>query len=52
MRSTDSDMPARIRPDEKPEADMDARFRGSKKKLTSRGKRHPMMRSKKRSRRK
>ena len=51
MRSTDSDMPARIRPDEKPEADMDARFRGSKKKLTSRGKRHPMMRGKKRSRR-
>ena len=51
MRSTDSDMQARIRPDEKVEAGTDPRLRGSHKKLSSRNKRHPMMRGKKRSRR-
>jgi hypothetical protein len=52
MRSTDEGMQARVRPDEKPDAEMDARFRGSRKKLSSRGKHKSMMRGKKRSRRK
>ena len=39
------------RPDEEVEAGTDPRLRGSKKKLGSRNKRHPMMRSKKRSKR-
>jgi hypothetical protein len=47
----DSDSMARIRPDEKVEADVNPRLRGSRKKLSSRGKHKSMMRGKKRSRR-
>ena len=46
-----NDLEARIRPDEKVEADVNPRHRGTKKKLSSRNKRHPMMRGKKNSKR-
>jgi hypothetical protein len=50
VRETEKDMQSRVRPDEKPEADVNARLRGSHKKLSSKNKRHSM-RGKKRSRR-